>query len=245
MILYPAIDIRAGRAVRLAQGDYARETAYDADPADAARRWQEGGAQWLHVVDLDGAREGQPRNLADVRRIVAAVGIPIQLGGGLRDSGLIEEAISAGAERVVLGTAAVEEPELVSAVTEAHGERVVAAVDARSGRVAREGWTKKTKIAPAKLIASLCERGVKRYLYTPVEADGLMEGPLLDDLAGVAAAAAEGGAELTYSGGIGSLDDLRSLSALGLTALTGVIVGSALYEGRFTIREAQSALGSG
>jgi phosphoribosylformimino-5-aminoimidazole carboxamide ribotide isomerase len=243
VVLYPAVDIRDGHAVRLAQGDYARETEYDADPVDAARRWEDAGARWLHVVDLDGAREGKPRNLDHVRRISAAVGIPIQLGGGLRDSGLVEHAISTGVERIVLGTAAVDDPDFVAAVAEVHGDRVVVSVDARSGRVSRQGWRVGTDTSPAALISALCERGVSRFVYTPVEADGLMEGPGLDDLSGVGDAAAEGGAELTYSGGVGSLDDLKALAGLGLPALTGVIVGRALYEGRFTIGEATAALG--
>lgn len=243
MILYPAIDIRGGKAVRLAQGDYDRETAYDDDPVDAAQRWQSGGARWLHVVDLDGAREGEPRNLDQVRRIVAAVNAEIQLGGGLRDSGKVDEAISAGVERVVLGTAAIDDPGFVSAVTEAHPDRVVVSVDTRSGRVARQGWTEETELSPATLVGELCGRGVRRFVYTPVEADGLMDGPVLDDLAGVAATAAEGDAVLSYSGGIGSVEDLRRLASLELPALTGVIVGRALYEQRFTVAEGRAALG--
>ena len=242
MVLYPAVDIRDGHAVRLLQGDYARETYYDDDPVEAARRWQDGGAEWLHVVDLDGAREGRPRNLDHVRRIVAAVSIPIQLGGGLRDSGLVEHAISTGVQRIVLGTAAIDDPDFVSAVAATHGVRVVVSVDARSGRVSRQGWTEGTETSPAELIAALCERGIARFVYTPVEADGMMAGPGLDGLAEVAGAAAEGGAELTYSGGVGSLDDLRRLASLGLPALTGVIVGRALYEGRFSVAEAIAAL---
>ncbi len=146
MILYPAIDIRDGRTVRLVQGDYERETAYDDDPVVAARRWADEGARWLHVVDLDGARAGEPRNLEHVRRIVAAVDIPIQLGGGLRDSGKVEEAISTGVERVVLGTAAVRDPELAEAIAAAHGDRVVVSVDARGGKVAAEGWTESSEL---------------------------------------------------------------------------------------------------
>jgi phosphoribosylformimino-5-aminoimidazole carboxamide ribotide isomerase len=243
VILYPAIDIRGGGTVRLSQGDYERETAYDADPVDAAIRWDADGADWLHVVDLDGARAGEPKNLDHVRRIVAAVDAKIQLGGGLRDSGKVEEAISAGIERVVLGTAAIDDPDFVSAVAEAHEDRIVVSLDARGGRVSRQGWTEGTELTPAELVAPLCERGVRRFVYTPVEADGLMEGPILDDLGAVAEAAEAGGAVLTYSGGIGSLDDLRQLASLGLPALTGVIVGRALYEGRFTVAEAQQALG--
>ncbi|MDX6615054.1 MAG: phosphoribosyl isomerase [Solirubrobacterales bacterium] len=244
MILYPAIDIRDGKAVRLTQGDYDRETAYDDDPVDAARRWQAGGARWLHVVDLDGARAGEPRNLDQVRRIVAAIDCEVQLGGGLRDSGKVEEAISAGVERVVLGTAAIDDPEFVAAVAEAHPDRIVVSVDARSGKVARQGWTEATETGPGDLIARLVDRGVRRFVYTPVEADGLMAGPILDDIAGVAEAALAGQATLTYSGGIGTVEDLRKLASLDLEALTGVIVGRALYEGRFTVAEGRAALGN-
>jgi phosphoribosylformimino-5-aminoimidazole carboxamide ribotide isomerase len=239
LILYPAIDIRDGRAVRLVQGDYDREMAYDDDPVAAARRWADDGASWLHVVDLDGAREGEPRNLEQVRRIVAAVELPIQLGGGLRDSGKVEDAISAGVERVVLGTAAVRDPELAEAIAAAHGDRVVASIDARGGRVAAEGWTESSERTPEEVAAAMSERGIHRFVYTPVDVDGLMEGPDLDSLRALAQSTE---AELIYSGGIGSLDDLRALAALGLDNLDGVIVGRALYERRFTVSEGQDAL---
>jgi phosphoribosylformimino-5-aminoimidazole carboxamide ribotide isomerase len=239
LILFPAIDIRGGKAVRLSQGDYDRETAYDTDPVVAARRWADGGARWLHVVDLDGARAGEPVNLEHVRRIVAAVGIPVQLGGGLRDSKKVEEALSSGVERVVLGTAAVRDPELAGAIASAHGERVVASVDSRSGKVAAEGWTEASDLGTTEVIAALSQRGVRRFVYTPVEVDGLMEGPDLDSLR-EAAGATDG--ELIYSGGIGTLDDLRAFSGLALDNLGGVIVGRALYENRFTVAEAQSVL---
>jgi phosphoribosylformimino-5-aminoimidazole carboxamide ribotide isomerase len=239
LILYPAIDIRDGKAVRLTQGDYGRETAYDDDPVDAARRWEADGALWLHVVDLDGARAGEPVNLDQVQRIVAAVEIPIQLGGGLRDSLQVEQAISVGAERVVLGTTAVRDHALVEAIAAAHGDRVVAAVDAKGGRVAAEGWTEPSDLGPAELATQLWGRGVERFLYTPVEVDGTMEGPAVGALPELTAAT---GGELLYSGGVGSLDDLRALAALELDNLGGVIVGRALYEGRFTIAEAQAVL---
>jgi phosphoribosylformimino-5-aminoimidazole carboxamide ribotide isomerase len=240
LILYPAIDIRDGRAVRLLQGDYERETAYDDDPVEAARRWADEGARWLHVVDLDGAREGAPRNLEHIRRIVAAVEIPIQLGGGLRDSGKVEDAISTGVERVVLGTAAVRDPELAEAIAAAHGERVVVSIDSRGGRVTAEGWTKSSELTPAEVARSLRERGIERFVYTPVDVDGMMEGPDLDSLSALAESTE---AELIYSGGIGSLDDLRELASLGLENLDGVIVGRALYERRFNVGEGQEALG--
>jgi phosphoribosylformimino-5-aminoimidazole carboxamide ribotide isomerase len=240
VILYPAIDIRGGHAVRLERGEYGRETLYDDDPADAARRWVEQGARFLHVVDLDGARSGSPENLAHVRRIAAEVSVPVQLGGGLRDAGAVAEALEAGASRVVLGTATLAQPELVEALAAEHGERIVAGVDARSGRVAIEGWERETAASPGDLIAELAGRGVRRFVYTPVEVDGTMEGPGIDGLRAAAAAAVD--AELIYSGGVGSLDHLRALAGLGLGNLAGVIVGRALYEGLFTVAEGQAAL---
>jgi phosphoribosylformimino-5-aminoimidazole carboxamide ribotide isomerase len=199
----------------------------------------DGGARWLHVVDLDGARAGEPVNLEHVRRIVATVNVPVQLGGGLRDSKKVEEAMSSGVERVILGTAAVRDPEMAAAIASAHGDRVVASVDSRSGKVAAEGWTEASDLGTTEVIAALADRGISRFVYTPVEVDGLMEGPDLDSLR-EAAEATDG--ELIYSGGIGSLDDLRALVDLDLDNLGGVIVGRALYEQRFTVADAQAAL---
>jgi phosphoribosylformimino-5-aminoimidazole carboxamide ribotide isomerase len=241
LILFPAIDIRGGKAVRLVQGDYEQEKAYDDDPVVAARRWVNGGAGWLHVVDLDGARAGEPINLAHLRRIVASVSVPVQLGGGLRDSKKVEEAISAGVERVILGTAAVRDPDMAEAIAAAHGDRVVASVDARSGKVAAEGWTEESELGATDVVEELSRRGIRRFVYTPVDVDGLMEGPDLGSLREVARAT---DAEVIYSGGIGSLDDLRAVAELGLENVEGVIVGRALYEQRFSIAEAQAALGS-
>ena len=243
MILYPAIDIRGGHAVRLERGEYGRETVYDADPVDAARRWVDQGASFLHVVDLDGARFGEPQNLEHVSRIASEVSIPIQVGGGLRDAWVVAEALGAGAQRVVLGTATLASPELVEGLAAEHGERIVAGVDARSGRVAIEGWERETAATPSDLIAELAGRGVRRFVYTPVEVDGTMEGPGVEGLQAAAAAAADAGAELIYSGGVGSLDHLRELAGLGLHSLAGVIVGRALYEERFTVAEGIEALG--
>jgi phosphoribosylformimino-5-aminoimidazole carboxamide ribotide isomerase len=240
LILFPAIDIRGGKAVRLIQGDYEQETAYDDDPLSAARRWVESGARWLHVVDLDGARVGEPVNLEHVRRIVAGVNVPVQLGGGLRDSKKVEQAFSSGVERVVLGTAAVRDPEMSEAIAAAHGDRVVASVDSRSGKVAAEGWTEGTDIETTALIGELSRRGLSRFVYTPVDVDGLMQGPDLDSLREVAEAT---DGEVIYSGGIGSLEDLRAVAALGLENVEGVIVGRALYEQHFTVAEARAALG--
>jgi phosphoribosylformimino-5-aminoimidazole carboxamide ribotide isomerase len=242
VILYPAIDIRDGHAVRLVQGDYGRETAYDDDPVDAARRWLGQGAQALHVVDLDGARAGEPRNLDHVKRIADEVDVPVQLGGGLRNADAVTAALQAGAERVVLGTAAIAEPQLVAALADEHGERIVVGVDARSGHVAVEGWERDTGATPAETIAQLADRGVRRFVFTPVDVDGTLAGPAVEELRDVAEAAEQAGAELIYSGGVGSLDDLRALRETSLPSLAGVIVGRALYEGRFTVAEGQAIL---
>jgi phosphoribosylformimino-5-aminoimidazole carboxamide ribotide isomerase len=240
VILYPAVDIRGGHAVRLVQGDYERETVYDADPAEAARRWAADGARYLHVVDLDGARSGRPLNLEAVAEIVAAVEIPLQAGGGLRDPEAIEAVLDAGAERIVLGTAALRDPELLRAALRGHGERVVVSVDSRAGRVALQGWTKTGETDAAEAIGALGGAGVKRFVFTPIDVDGTMEGPDLEQLARVAAATE---AELIFSGGVGELSHLRSLAEGAPSNLGGVIVGRALYEGRFSVAEAQAALG--
>jgi phosphoribosylformimino-5-aminoimidazole carboxamide ribotide isomerase len=243
VILYPAIDIRGGHAVRLVQGDYGRERAYDDDPLDAARRWLEQGARALHVVDLDGARDGEPRNLEHVRRIAGEADVSIQLGGGLRDADGVAAALEAGADRVVLGTAALEEPELVVALAAEHGERIAVGVDARGGHIAVEGWGRQTRAKPTSTIAHLAGRGIRRFVFTPVEVDGTLAGPDLDELRTVALVAAEVGARLIYSGGVGSLDDLQAIQAVAPESLEGVIVGRALYEGRFSVADGQAALG--
>ena len=243
MILYPAIDIRDGHAVRLVQGDYDRETAFDADPLDAALRWVEQGARALHVVDLDGARAGAPVNIEHVARICEAVDIPVQVGGGLREAGDVSAILGAGANRAILGTAALADPALVESLADEHGEAIVVSADARAGRVAVEGWERPTELGAADVVADLAGRGVRTFVFTPVEVDGTLEGPGLDELRPVAAAAAEAGAELIYSGGIGTVDHLRALAAAGLPAVGGAIVGRALYEGRFTVAEGQAALG--
>jgi phosphoribosylformimino-5-aminoimidazole carboxamide ribotide isomerase len=244
LTLYPAIDIRGGSAVRLLQGDYDRETAYDADPLDAALRWVDGGAEILHVVDLDGARGGAPANLDAIARIAGGAGVPIQVGGGIRDSEAVEAVLLAGAQRAVLGTRAQRDPDFVGELVATHGaDRIVAAVDARGGNVAVEGWEQATETTVPDLVERLAALGVSRFVYTPVEVDGTLEGPGLDGLDAVAAACESGGAELIYSGGVGTLQDLTKLAGLGLASIGGVIVGRALYDGRFGVGEAIAALG--
>ena len=239
MILYPAIDIRDGHAVRLLRGDYEQETVYDADPAEAARRWAAEGARYLHVVDLDGAREGRPMNLGAVERIASAVDVLVQVGGGLRNTEAIAAALDAGASRVVLGTAAMRDRELVRAALDAHGERLVISVDARGGRVAVKGWTESGDVDVATAVGELSSEGVRHFVFTPIDVDGTMEGPRIEELRRVADATE---AELIYSGGVGELAHLRTLASEAPSNVTGVIVGRALYEGRFSVAEAQEAL---
>jgi phosphoribosylformimino-5-aminoimidazole carboxamide ribotide isomerase len=239
VILYPAIDIRAGQAVRLLQGDYARETTYDADPVDAALRWAGEGAEFLHVVDLDGAKAGEPKNLDAVRRIAAAVECPIQVGGGLRDAESVASVLDAGAERVVIGTAALRDPAFLDAMLAQHGERVVVSVDSRQGRVALEGWTEAGKEGVVEAVAALSERGVVRFLCTAIEVDGTMEGPAIDQLNEIATSTE---AQVIASGGVGGLAHLESLALDAPLNLEGAIVGRALYERKFTVAEAIAAL---
>ncbi len=242
MILYPAVDIRGGRAVRLRRGDFDAETVYAADPLDAARRWVEGGARVLHVVDLDGARAGRPVALDSLRRIAEAAGVPVQYGGGLRTAADVDAAVEAGAARVVLGTAAYRDVDVLDHAVAAHGDRLVVSVDARRGKVAAAGWTEQTDLPAVDVIARLADRGVRAFVYSSIERDGTLEGPDLEEVR-VVAAAVRG--RFVYSGGVGRLEDLAALARLRQVNLGGVIVGSALYEERFTLPQAIAALDGG
>jgi phosphoribosylformimino-5-aminoimidazole carboxamide ribotide isomerase len=239
VILYPAIDIRGGQAVRLTQGDYARETTYDADPVDAAKRWADEGAEFLHVVDLDGAKAGEPQNPDAIQRIAAAVECPIQVGGGLRDAESVRAVFNAGAERAVIGTAALRDPEFLGATLASHGDRVVVSVDARNGRVVLEGWTAAGKEGVVEAVAALSEKGVARFLCTAIEVDGTMQGPDISRLNEIASATE---AKVIASGGVGELSHLQSLASSTPANVEGVIVGRALYERRFTVADGIMAL---
>ncbi len=239
MILYPAIDILGGRTVRLLQGDYERETSYDAEPADAARRWAGDGAKILHVVDLDGARTGRPVNVEAVARIAEAVSCPIQVGGGIRDRSSLEEVLAAGASRVVLGTAALRDPAFLGSALESHGEALVVSIDARAGEVSLDGWTEGGGRRATEVAAELGRLGVRRFLFTSIDVDGTMEGPAIDELNDVAAATDAG---LLASGGVGNLSDLELLARVAAPNVEGAIVGRALYERRFSVAEGIAAL---
>jgi phosphoribosylformimino-5-aminoimidazole carboxamide ribotide isomerase len=239
MILLPAIDILDGKAVRLARGDFAKQTVYDLDPVDAAVRWAGAGARSLHVVDLDGARSGAPVNLAHVRRIVASVDVPVQVGGGLRTIESVRDVLRAGAARVVLGTAAFNDVDFLDQALAEYRDRVVVSVDARQGRLAASGWEEQTEIPAEAVIESLGRRGVTRFVYSSIERDGMLVGPDLEEVVRIASIVR---GTFVYSGGIGSVQDLSALAGLRQVNLTGVIVGKALYEGRFEVADAHAAL---
>ncbi len=236
MEIVPAIDIRGGRCVRLYQGDFGRETVFADDPVEVAGRWQDEGAPRLHVVDLDGAREGWPVNAELVRRIVAAARVPVQVGGGLRDRPSIERYLETGADRVVMGTAAVKDRALLAETLAEHRQRVVVAVDARVGVVAIEGWQEETHLAAVELISDLTDLGVVRFIYTDALRDGTLQGPNFPAIEGLMAKAS---VPIMYAGGVSSIGDLTRLASLGLE---GAVIGKALYTKALDLREAQEAL---
>jgi phosphoribosylformimino-5-aminoimidazole carboxamide ribotide isomerase len=239
MILLPAIDILDGKAVRLAQGSFEERTEYDADPLEAARRWVAEGARALHVVDLDGARSGEPVNLEHIRRIASEVDVPVQVGGGLRRIESVRAAVEAGAARVILGTAAYEDVDLLDTAVAEYQDRVVVSIDARQGKLAGAGWTEQTEIPIESVIEGMTLRGVRRFVYSSIERDGMLAGP---DLEGARRVAEAVRGSYIYSGGVSSPEDLRALARLRQVNLAGVIVGKALYERRFTVAEGQAAL---
>jgi phosphoribosylformimino-5-aminoimidazole carboxamide ribotide isomerase len=236
--LYPAIDILHGNAVRLVKGDFDAKQVYDEDPASAADAFKREGASYLHVVDLDGAKTGTPENVVRMGTIARELGLPVQYGGGLRTREAVDAALAAGAWRVIIGTAVFTAPEVLAHALDEHGaDRVVVSVDARGGLVATHGWLSTTDVPVGEAIARLRTQGVRHFVYTNIDHDGMLDGPDLKDAAAAAEAAGEG--NLILSGGVGTLEHLRSLSRL---PLDGVIVGKALYERRFTVAEALSAL---
>jgi phosphoribosylformimino-5-aminoimidazole carboxamide ribotide isomerase len=239
VILYPAIDLKSGQCVRLLRGEMSAATVYNEDPAAQARSFVAAGCRWLHVVDLDGAFAGKPMNAAAVAAIVAAARVPVQLGGGIRDRATIERWLEQGVTRVVLGTAALRDPQLLEGMIEAQGDHLLVSVDARDGKVALSGWTQTSQLDVAEAVAQLSERGVSRFLCTAIEVDGTMEGPALELLNRIAARTE---AEVLASGGVGELSHLEQLAAQASPNITGVIVGRALYERKFTVAEATAAL---
>jgi phosphoribosylformimino-5-aminoimidazole carboxamide ribotide isomerase len=238
--LYPAIDILEGKAVRLRQGHFDDKSVYADDPVAAAERWVADGAGRLHVVDLDGAKAGRPASIEHLRRICERVPVPVQYGGGLRSLDDVEQAIDAGAERVVIGTAAFADAVLLEGAIDRWPKQVAVAVDVRGGLVSTAGWTQQSQLRAGEAVEALRGRGVRVFVYTNVDRDGMMIGPDQDEVRRISELV--GSERLLYSGGIGSLDDLRSLAGLGLPNLVGVIVGKALYEQRFGVAEAEAVI---
>ena len=240
MDLYCAVDLRGGRCVRLRQGDYGAETVYDDDPVARAVEMAEQGAAWIHVVDLDGARSGRPDNAAIVAGIAAAVGVPVQAGGGVRTAETAEAWFAAGVERVVLGTAALRDPGLVRGL--ARSRRIAVGLDGRAGEVATDGWLAGSGRSVLDVARSFAADGVDAFVVTDIGRDGTLEGP---DLAGLASVLEAVQVDVVASGGVGRIDDLRALAGLSGQdgrRLSGAIVGTALYERRFTVAEAAAAL---
>ena len=229
MILFPAIDLKDGAAVRLLRGEMGTATVFNPDPAAQARDFARAGFDWLHIVDLDGAFEGRPVNRAAVEAILAAVALPTQLGGGIRDMATVEAWLEAGVTRVILGTAAVKDPELVRAACRAFPGRVAVGIDARAGRVAVEGWAEESELTARDLAGRFADAGVAAIIYTDIERDGALQGV---NVAATVALAEAVSIPVIASGGVASLDDIAALLAVADRGIEGVICGRALYDGR-------------
>ena len=251
MELFPAIDLRDGRCVRLLHGDYSRETVYSDDPVAVARSFEAAGARWLHVVDLDAALTGRPVNRDVVAAVVAAVSVPVQSGGGVRDAGATDALIGAGVARVVVGTAALESPGIVTELIARHPGQVAVGLDHRRTtalggterrEVAVRGWTESSGRALLDAVAELSEAGAAAFIVTDIDRDGALSGPDLDGLCEVLGAT---DVDVIASGGVSSAEDLRALAALevGGRRLAGAIVGTAIYEGQLTVSEGVAACG--
>lgn len=244
MELFPAIDLRAGRCVRLERGDFSRETVYSADPVEVAAGFAAAGARWVHVVDLDAARTGEPVNASVVRRVASETGLRVQAGGGIRSVDSAAALLDGGVQRVVLGTAAVEDPALVERVAARWPAGVAVGFDHRGGEVRVRGWLEGGGRRVADVVPAALEAGASAVIVTDIDRDGMLAGP---DVAGLGDLLERTGAPLIASGGVSSLDDLRALAGVGAAAggLAGVVVGKALYEGRFDVGQALAACAGG
>jgi phosphoribosylformimino-5-aminoimidazole carboxamide ribotide isomerase len=239
VILYPAIDLKGGQCVRLLRGEMSQATVFSDDPVGQARRFVVAGCRYLHVVDLDGAFAGKPMNAAAVEAIVDGASVPVQLGGGIRDRATIEAWLARGVARVILGTVALSDPDLVRAVCRAHPGRIVVGIDARGGRVAVEGWVKASERTALDLALAFEDAGVAAIVYTDIERDGALAGVNAE---ATAALARRLGTPVIASGGVASLDDLAQLKAREADGIAGVICGRALYDGRVDLGAALALL---
>jgi phosphoribosylformimino-5-aminoimidazole carboxamide ribotide isomerase len=242
MDVIPAIDLLEGRCVRLYQGDYGQAQTFDENPVEVARQWTAEGASLLHVVDLDGAKAGHPINLPAIEAIVRAVDVPVQVGGGLRDRTSVTTLLNLGVERVILGTIAVEQPDLVNQLCQEFPEKIVVGIDARNGRVATRGWIETSEVMATDLAQEMAAQGVAAIIYTDIHRDGTLQGP---NLAALRELADSTTVPVIASGGVSSVTDLLSLLALEPVGVTGAIVGRALYTGDISLKEALRAVGPG
>ncbi len=235
MIIFPAIDLRGGKCVRLFKGDFSRETIFSDNPSAVAVKWEEMGAQYLHVVDLDGALQGETKNREAIRSILGAVHIPMELGGGLRSLESIERALTGGIQRVILGSAAVENPSLVQEACHRFGDRIVVAIDARDGIVATQGWESSGNVSALDFAKQMADYGVKTVIYTDISRDGTLSGLNLE---GAIELSKVSGLRVVASGGVRSLEDIRAVKAHETDGIEGVIVGQAIYSGRLDLKKA-------
>ena len=241
MIIFPAIDMRHGKCVRLLQGRAEAETVYFDDPVSVARRWEDEGACWLHLVDLDGAMSKGEENRAIARKIFKALKIPVQFGGGVRAMSDLQEILESGACRVILGTAAVKHPEFLKEAVARFSDKVIIGLDARDGFVATQGWNEIERVAALDFAKSLAARSVQRVIYTDISKDGMLSGP---NLTATKRLAEESRLKVIASGGVSSIEDITHLKQLGIYGVEGVIVGKALYERKFSLKQAIEAAAS-
>ncbi|MFP3389083.1 1-(5-phosphoribosyl)-5-[(5-phosphoribosylamino)methylideneamino]imidazole-4-carboxamide isomerase [Brevibacillus sp. SIMBA_040] len=234
-IIYPAIDIRGGKCVRLFQGDYAQETVYADSPLEMAKRWVEQGAAWVHLVDLDGAKEGKPANAELIKEIARSISVPVQVGGGIRTEEQIADYLEAGVARVIVGTAAIEDEPFTQRILQAYGDKIAIGLDCRNGLVATRGWLTTTDVQATELAKRLVSYGAETFIYTDIARDGTLTGPNVEEISALALAT---GKSVIASGGVSNLDDLLVLSAHYAEGVSGAIVGKALYTDAFTLVEA-------
>lgn len=242
MEVIPAIDVLGGKCVRLYQGDYGQVQTFDENPVDVARRWEDEGATRLHVVDLDGAKAGQSVNLKTIAAIVRAVSVPVQVGGGLRDRSSITSLLNVGVQRVIVGTVAVEQPDLVTQLCQEFPGQIVVGIDARNGKVATRGWLETSEVLATELAQRMATAGTAAIIYTDIYRDGTLQGPNLEALRELATAIE---IPVIASGGVSSVRDLLSLLGLEPLGVSGAIVGRALYTGEVSLKEAIRAVGQG
>ena len=240
MIIFPAIDLKDGKCVRLVEGKLDKKTIYTDKPEEAALHWQSLGAEFLHIVDLDGAFEGAPKNLSVIEKILAVIKIPVQIGGGIRTLDTVKLLLDLGIKRVILGTAAVSEPNLVKEAIEKFGsDRIVLGIDARNGRVAVKGWAEESDIDAKELALNMKKIGIERIVFTDIKRDGTLKGPNIEATKEMALAT---GLKVIASGGVSSIDDLKKLKEIEQYGVEGVIVGQALYKGAIDLKEALQCL---